>query len=343
MTSLWMEEQWLAKGWQHNLFLHPQEHAHMECVLVEMRPRHPYLGGVLRNFSCMFPNAKMTVVHDARDTEYVRDECLEGSCAVRRIPLHLPDNARFSIWDYCSLMTTADFWELFSESKRVLIYQTDTGVRKNRILRYLEYSYVGAPWGTAPPPLDASVRVGNGGLSLRDPRLMKQVCVQYPYASQGIEIEDLYFSHHVAQTEEAAVPDADVAASFSMEHVLHPDPMSFHQIYQWQPPSVLDPLLDHCDPVCVSHNIDKIVDVWVEAPSGRQWSHPDLKPWLEAGIGTKGLVIPEDSLVPIGSHGLESAGMKLCIQWKTKDEGMMKNVRFVLDPTGRVCREEMIS
>lgn len=288
----------------------------------------------------MFPRAKMTIVYDSNDTEFVWEQCIDRSPAVRLIPLSIPDDYDFSIWDYCRMMASVEFWDLFQKSDRVLMFQTDTGVRKNSVLRYLEYSYIGAPWGGPPKQLSSDgICVGNGGLSLRDPKLMKHICEVHPYNDQYLKIEDVYFSRHVAHATNAACPTVDVAAGFSMEHVTHQDPMCFHQVYLWHPRNVLDPLLDNCDPVAPSHNIACINDAWVEMPNGYQSRPVELKPWVEIGLGPSGLTIPADTLVP-GKHcGVQ--GMHLCVQWKTKDEGM-KEQKIRMGNDGRICSQSTI-
>lgn len=309
----WME-QWLDKGWHHNFHTHPED-SYMECVIFESR-RHPGMGRVLRNFSCMFPNSKMTIVYDKANHDYVTD-CIEHSTAINLIPLHI--NGNFTIWNYCELLTTPAFWDLFPHSKRVMIFQADTGIRKNRVLRYLEYPYIGAPWGGAPKPMDEWIHVGNGGLSLRDPKVMKDVCMRFPYAKQDIAIEDLYFSQRVANMDHLTWPEKDVAASFSMEHVLHDDPMGFHQIYNWHPMSILEPLAENCDPVKAEHDIAHIHEVWIEAANGCIIKNDDLKPWLTTGIGPRGLVIPRDTLVPFEeSERTKGFRKKLNVSWADK-------------------------
>jgi hypothetical protein len=315
----WMEHAWLGKGWQHNFHTHP-ESAYLECVIVEPRP-HPWLGGVLRNVSCILPNARMTVVYDVRHHDFVED-CVEHSARVRRIPLHC--SAPPTVMDYNAWMLSEWFWDLFEDASRVLLFQTDTGVRKNRVLRYLEYPYIGAPWGGAPPPLQNTphdwVVVGNGGLSLRDPRVMRDVCRRFPAPCDVFVPEDVHFSRHVASMDALPWPDKDVARTFSMEHVRCDDPMGFHQIYHWHPRnSVLDPLLDGCDPTFTCHEIAEVTDAWIESREGYVATSPDLLAWLRVGIGPCGLVIPKGSRIPLDEpDGWGGHCKELCWTWKNK-------------------------
>jgi hypothetical protein len=341
----WMDT-WLRQGWQHNFFKHP-ESAYLECVLVESR-QHPWMPQVLANVSCMFPNAKLTVLYDQCNSRFV-DACLENSPMVRRIPLHMQAHGPFDVWKYCELLAREPFWDLFKDSKRVLVFQADTGIRKNRMLRFLEYSYIGAPWGSAPQPIDPWIHLGNGGLSLRDPLVMADVCRRFPYAQQHIAAEDLYFSQRVANMDSAVWPDKDVAAAFSMEHVLHDDPMGFHQIYHWHPQSVLQPLLANCDPSKPTHHIDTIVDAWVEASNGHVVPdpHKDILAWLKTGVGPRGLVIPKDSLVPYcedtTNNDTSTMGYtkSLAFMWRHQDGHMV--TQTVPLKRGRVIEDAIAS
>ena len=309
--------QWMAdfanKPWQHNFHTHPQE-SPLECVIVEPR-KHPWLGGVLRNFSCMFPNAKMTLVYDYQHDEWV-DNLLEHSTAIRKFGL--PLKKEFDIAQYCALLTSSTFWNTFKDSERVLIFQSDTGVRKNNILRYWEYDYVGATWGGEVKQLDPWIRVGNGGLSLRNPNTCLDVIRAFPYTQQPIVEEDLYFCQHMANMDETVkFCPPDVATSFSVEHVEHPDPFGFHQTYRYKSKEYLDTLA-RTDAVRAVRSIQRVQDAWVESKTGQIQpleGTTKLADWLSVGIGTEGLRLEKDTRIPFKdiSPGIAK---ELHIQWR---------------------------
>ena len=310
----WMSD-FTSQPWQHNFHTHPQE-SPLECVIVEPR-KHPWLGGVLRNVSCMFPNAKMTLVYDQRQEEWV-DELIEHSTAIRKFGL--PLQKEFDISQYCALLTSSIFWNTFKSSERVLIFQSDTGVRKNNILRFWEYDYVGATWGGEVKQLDPWIRVGNGGLSLRNPKICLEVIKTFPYTTQPIVEEDLYFCQHMANMDDnVKFCPPDVATSFSVEHVEHPDPFGFHQTYRYKSEEYLAALA-RTDPVHATRSIQRVQDAWVESKTGQVQSiegTTKLVDWLSVGIGSAGLRLEKDTYIPFQdiSPGIAK---ELHVQWIDK-------------------------
>lgn len=311
------------KPWQHNFHSHPSE-SPLECVIVEPR-KHPWLGGVLRNFSCMFPNAKMTIVYDPIHDTWI-DSLIDHSTAIRKFGII---QTGFDISKYCALLTSAMFWNTFSNSERVLIYQADTGVRKNNILRYWEYDYVGAAWGGEVKKIDPWIRVGNGGLSLRNPRACLQVIEKFPYVEQKIVEEDLYFCQHMANMDDTIhwCP-TDVATSFSVEHVEHPDPLGFHQTYRYKNEDYLQ-VLAQTDPEKPSRRITKIQDAWVESSTGQIESKTTygtpLREWLGVGLSTVGVRLDEGTLIPTNdvSPGVRKS---LHVQWYDSHDRLCSDI-----------------
>jgi hypothetical protein len=97
-----------------------------------------------------------------------------------------PDHYFKSVFGYNRLMLTASFYERFSHSKFILIYQLDAYVFRDELLYWCskDYDYIGAPWITTPNKGFKKVlslfdskkkkarseifyKVGNGGFSLR--------------------------------------------------------------------------------------------------------------------------------------------------------------------------------
>lgn len=97
-----------------------------------------------------------------------------------------PDHYFKSVFGYNRLMLTASFYERFSHSKFILIYQLDAYVFRDELLYWCSknYDYIGAPWISTPNKGFKKVfslfkskkkkarseifyKVGNGGFSLR--------------------------------------------------------------------------------------------------------------------------------------------------------------------------------
>jgi len=100
---------------------------------------------------------------------------------------HFPDKYFKTVFGYNELMLSDFFYERFSSSKYMLIYQLDAYVFKDELMKWCAkgYDYIGAPWISSPNTLlnrfiklfDSKrkkerevifFKVGNGGFSLRN-------------------------------------------------------------------------------------------------------------------------------------------------------------------------------
>jgi len=100
----------------------------------------------------------------------------------------------------------------------------------------MSYSYVGAPWVPEMKyVIHDDTRVGNGGLSLRNKDTMLSILnqPQLQYLRQDSN-EDVFFSIGVNRFQLNPCP-VEVASSFSVEQVYHPNPFGWHQAYKWLP------------------------------------------------------------------------------------------------------------
>lgn len=80
------------------------------------------------------------------------------------------DDCFETVDSYSRLLLSAAFYRTFSRYRYILVYQLDSLVFSDALIRWCEagYDYVGAPWLTDPAnPERGFSRVGNGGLSLR--------------------------------------------------------------------------------------------------------------------------------------------------------------------------------
>lgn len=196
----------------------------LECVIVEPR-NHPALKGVLHNVAYYLPNACMTLYH-SRENQPLADELRALSPNLHTVCFR---DGNMKATDYSALLKTLAFWEE-RRGERVLIFQTDAGLRKNNVAKLWRYGYVGAPWNWLTFPSDPFFFVGNGGLSLRDPALMRDILLKHP-PNEALA-EDVYFAH--AALYAGRLPDVATAAEFAVEYLDHPDPMGFHQAYRFQ-------------------------------------------------------------------------------------------------------------
>lgn len=104
--------------------------------------------------------------------------------------VHVNDAPIKTIHDYNALLTSKRFWENMPWD-RVLIFQHDSELLRPGIKDFLEWDYIGAP---IPKIYDCM----NGGLSVRNPKVMADICEKYPWAGEGSHgNEDIYFCNRL--------------------------------------------------------------------------------------------------------------------------------------------------
>lgn len=141
--------------------------------------------------------------------------------------------------EYNELLTSESFWDLFMSHEHVLLFQTDTLIRKPVDTEMFKYAYVGAPWGWYPN--GSKSLVGNGGFSLRNVKVMKDVCNKHKYDPITDTAEDVYFSKHVPLY---MLPNPELARAFAVEHIPHHDPCGLHQAWRFHKTQDLAKLLN---------------------------------------------------------------------------------------------------
>lgn len=147
----------------------------------------------------------------------------------------------FFIEAYNRLMKTEAFWRSVPGSKCLLVQNDGTLVRPG-LERHACFGYdlVGAPW-TPHPYLQEATKgnlVGNGGLTLRDPRECARACRDHRDERLSVyemcpimsEAEDVFFARRVANV----CPQA-VAKGFSMEQVASPGALGYHRFWAYHP------------------------------------------------------------------------------------------------------------
>ena len=94
----------------------------------------------------------------------------------------------------------------------------------------LGYDYIGAPWQRL---VRSSVRVGNGGFSLRRRSRMMRCIQNYENSNNKngkLTSEDIYFSKCLRDTG-GKLPPVDIARDFAMETMYSETPMAVHRPY----------------------------------------------------------------------------------------------------------------
>lgn len=215
------------------------------CVIVEPR-QHPNLVPVIKNFMYLLQHTGwgLIVYHGPDNERFVKDglsSALSDDCVhhVRMTQRNLTTG------DYSAMLGDPMFWQCLLDvfkCEHALIFQCDTLLLKggDAIDAFLKYDYVGAPWAdygisaTLRQRVPLQMTVGNGGLSLRNVRVMLAIARNHPYPKQsennGVCVpEDVYFSYWIKLHEAVYwAPSSEEASAFAMEHVHNPDAAGLH-------------------------------------------------------------------------------------------------------------------
>jgi len=220
-------EQFSNHDWECDFGTHPIK-SPLVGILIENR-NHRYLEATLRNFSCMLPFASLWIMHSEKNKETI--ERLVGKFPNIRTECCLPDEG-FTVRECDMMKMSPEFWEKFVDFHRVLIFNVDTGIKKNTVLRFMHFDYIGATWYHRPAGLDQ----GNGGFSLRNPRLMLEICTKH--REDAVPPEDMYFARKIQdQCSGVCLPTQRECELFSTETRELPRTFGFHDVETYCPES----------------------------------------------------------------------------------------------------------
>jgi len=294
--------------WAHDFRTHPAR-APLEAVLIETRP-DPDLRYALTNFSCHVPYAALTILGSKENFKILK-EIIGPDTNIRIGDLGL--EGPFTLAKFNDLLTTPQFWDQF-HGDRVLFFMTDTGLRKNDVLRFLKYDWVGAPWHHFPVG-DPRVFQGNGALSIRNPKILKIFCQNF---QRGDLSEDVFFSAcMVLGPPGAALPTRGEAAKFSMEGTVYPDTFGFHNTHSY---------IAESDEVWGGHEgpARRLVTLHEALADGH-----DVTALIRLGIGAECLRIGRGALIHPGAKKLVIDGA----EWDL-DNGYVKDEIVLLPNEG---------
>jgi hypothetical protein len=194
------------------------------CVIVEPRC-HPLLIPVIKNFMYLLQEKGygLIVYHGTANEQFLRDGLAGWPDTIHYVQMGY---ANLSSSMYNTMLKSLSFWEglLKMGCEHALIFQTDVVLFKDTIDDYLDYDYVGAPWKDS----FFGCRVGNGGFSLRRVETMLRLLTLPPAQRNVYGNEDGFFGL-LCMRNGYNLPSVDVASTFSVETIYHPDPCGLHK------------------------------------------------------------------------------------------------------------------
>lgn len=202
-------------------------------VLIETR-RIEHLETVLRLHFHHLDNSWCARIFCSNDNIDYIEQCI-NNCGLN-IKTILIDS--FNTLDqYNKFMLNKWVWEYLQVHERVLFFQDDGFLLKHGIDDFLQYDYIGAPWTKVQVNKN---NVGNGGFSLRNPKLCKKLLETYSVEDTtkeykydlvgGIVPEDVFFSITMEKIQ-AVLPTNQIASQFSVETTPYNGSLGWHGLW----------------------------------------------------------------------------------------------------------------
>lgn len=198
------------------------------AIIIEPR-RHKALEFVLGNFlENLSDEWNIIIFHGNLNIEFVND-IIENKLSQykNRVSFANLGIDNLTRQEYSDLLITDVAFYNTIPTETFLIFQTDTMIFKkysNLINQFLEYDYVGAPWGSS--PTNDENNVGNGGLSLRKKSKMREIIEKEKNPDLSL-LEDVFFSCN--KVVPLYKPSFEEAKLFSVEHVFSEITFGCHQ------------------------------------------------------------------------------------------------------------------
>jgi len=157
----------------------------------------------------------------------------------------LKDKRIKSLFNMCMFMTEPDFWKMFFDYERVMMFHIDTAILKPGIEDYLNYDYIGAPCYN----FVKDQTIQNGALSIRNPRVMEYICRMHgwktdlqdmmvvgQYSSASFFAEDIFFCLRMIKYNIGNYAPLEVSKKFACEVKYELGTLGYHAIEKYMTP-----------------------------------------------------------------------------------------------------------
>lgn len=207
------------------------------AVIIEPRS-HRYLEYVVRNVWLHIKNSvngkwTILILHSTGrfgNEAFIR-YALRDLTVPNKVTLQFRSISQDGHLDYNRYLRSVDLWSSLRMFEKVLMFQTDSLLLSYDIDRFLPFDYIGAPWHFNQfAPSYAWFKglrkfgyfqegVGNGGLSLRNPRIMLQIAEWYKHKTSVAANEDVFFISKFDRFDRAVLrlPVRSQAYAFAVE------------------------------------------------------------------------------------------------------------------------------
>jgi hypothetical protein len=140
------------------------------------------------------------------------------------------------------IMRHPGFWDSL-KGEKLLIFDFDTVLRNENIEQFQNYDYVAPIWHPSKRPFPESI-YGDGGLSIRNKKVMVDICKAHDSESEKFISESHFFSYYLNRDSgKYNLPTQDVIRQFATESVPGDDPFALHKPWTCLDPDDLAHLL----------------------------------------------------------------------------------------------------
>ena len=227
----------------------------LAAVIIEDRKVQDFYK-IVKAHMQFLPKDTDVIIYTSENTEKEFKKLLnEKNIEYRRYPQNLPipnsikaingvdellkSNDRMKpLLNYCLFMTDRQFWIDLYEYERVLIFQVDSGLLRTGIEEFLDWDYVGAPCYN----FVGDKTIQNGGLSIRNPRIMEYICRNFgwetdiqeliqlgQYSTASFFAEDIFFCLRFIKYSIGNYAPIEIAKKFSVESKFELGTLGYHR------------------------------------------------------------------------------------------------------------------
>ena len=201
----------------------PRKASKWDCILIDDRATNQTKICILNTLLMTRLQASVSIYTPASKVQAFREllEPFASWITIRDLDAYGISDA-LGWGKYNQLLKTAAFWKSIT-AEHVLIFQPDSLLIQPLELNTLGYGYAGAPWSKGRitscefPTYNLELERtgatwvnqglcqtvpdhtnnGNGGLSIRDPKLMQAICEDHAQDSPADEAEDIFFARYL--------------------------------------------------------------------------------------------------------------------------------------------------
>ena len=259
-------------------------------VLIDNRIDKQWLFAVLNTWLMCPKDSEFVLIADAKSVtpakKLLQQHAPELKTSIFDVADLVPGTRLTEPSSFNALLKKPKFWQQMPY-EALLIIQTDALLSRPLDPFFFQFPYLGAPFlprqhseyferrrsdgrisgffkidtpihGSPNPEIYPHLH-GNGGLSIRKRNVMFEICERWGSSSPEEELEDVFFSRHVAQI--ATVPPLEIAQAFATETTYNRTAIGSHSCWKFLTSA---DLADHLD--------QHLRAAWAMAQTSRQFS-----------------------------------------------------------------------